>query len=412
MVRILHTADWHIGQTLRGFSREFEHRKVFDRIARIIALREIDVIIVSGDIFDAQNPSGDALRLFYETLAHFRSVRPALSFVILAGNHDSAVRLEAPKPFLASFNIHVVGNIRRAGGVVDAERHLIPVADAKGHVAAHVLAVSYPTAACLPNLPRLEDETGSLVVRAVATLYADLVEQLRPRFQGLPLIGTGHLHVAGGTESEGAERRILVGGQHAVPPDIFPEDFCYMALGHLHKAQTVGRETIRYSGSLFPLSATEQPYRHGVSVVTIGDDGRSVQVEHVPIDRPVPFLRLPGDGDLHLADLGDHFAALDLAADLPLEERPFLQIRLAREGLSPGFREEIDRVAEGFPVRVVEVKLQALPQAPTMGDGGTIPVRLAERAPEEMFRLAFEREFQTPPEAAHMEVFHRVQAEI
>ena len=409
-MRVLHTADWHIGQTLRGFSREFEHRKAFSQIARIIALREIDVLIVSGDIFDAQNPSGDALRLFYETLAHFRSVRPTLLFVILAGNHDSAVRLEAPQPFLASFNIHVVGNIRRTGGVVDVERHLIPVPDGKGHVAAHVLAVSYPTAACLPNLARLEDETGSLVVRAVTSLYADLVDQLRPRFQGLPLIGTGHLHVAGGTESEGAERRILVGGQHAVPPDIFPEDFCYMALGHLHKAQAIGRETIRYSGSLFPLSATEQPYRHGVSMVTI-EDGRSVQVEHVPIERPVPFLRL-GEGDIHLADVGDHFAALELAVDLPLEERPFVQIRLTREGLSAGFREEVDRVADGFPVRVVEVKLPALPETPIWGGEETIPVRLAERAPEEMFKLAFEREFQTPPEAAHMDVFHRVQAEI
>lgn len=410
MVRVLHTADWHIGQTLRGFSREFEHRKVFDQIATLIIEREIDVLIVSGDIFDAQNPSGDALRLFYETLAHFRRVRPTLLFVILAGNHDSAVRLEAPKPFLASFNIHMVGNIRRTGGIVDVERHLIPVADDRGHVVAHVLVVSYPTAACLPNLARLEDETGSLVVRAVKLLYADLVDQLRPRFQGLPLIGTGHLHVAGGTESEGAERRILVGGQHAVPPDIFPDDFCYMALGHLHKAQAIGRETIRYSGSLFPLSATEQPYRHGVTMVTI-EDGRPVQVEHVPIKRPVPFLRLPEEGDIHLADVGDHFAALKLTADLPVEERPFVQIRLAREGLSPGFREEVDRIAEGFPVRVVEVKLPALPEAPIRADGGAIPIRLAERDPEEMFKLAFEREFQAPPEAAHMDVFHRVQAE-
>jgi exonuclease SbcD len=377
----------------------------------LIAEREIDVLIVSGDIFDAQNPSGDALRLFYETLAHFRSMRPTLLFVILAGNHDSAVRLEAPQPFLASFNIHVVGNIRRSGGGIDSERHLIPVTDGKGCISAHILAVSYPTAACLPNLARLEDETGSLVVRAVKSLYADLIDQLRPRFQGLPLIGTGHLHVAGGTESEGAERRILVGGQHAVPPDIFPAEFCYMALGHLHKAQAVGRETIRYSGSLFPLSVTEQPYRHGVSLVTI-EDHQPVQVEHVPIERPVPFLRLSGEGDIHLADVGDHLAALGLPADLPPEERPFLQIRLAREGLATGFREVVDRVAEGFPVRVVEVKLPPRPDAPMIGGEMAIPVRLAERDPEEMFKLAFEREFQTLPEAAHLDVFHRVQAEI
>jgi exonuclease SbcD len=195
-----------------------------------------------------------------------------------------------------------------------------------------------------------------------------------------------------------------------VPPDIFPEEFCYMALGHLHKAQAVGRETIRYSGSLFPLSATEQPYRHGVSVVTV-EDGGAVRVDHVPVDRPVPFFRLPDDGDLRLADVGDHFAALDLAQDLPLEERPFVQIRLARDGLSAGFREQVDRIAESFPVRVVEVRLQPLPEAPAGGGGSAIPLRLAERDPEEMFKLAFEREFQMPPEAAHLDVFHRVRAE-
>ncbi len=104
----------------------------------------------------------------------------------------------------------------------------------------------------------------------------------------MPFVLTGHLHVAGGIESEGAERRILVGGQHAVPPDVFPAEASYVALGHLHKAQAVGRETVRYSGSLIPLSATEIPYAHGVTLVSV--DGTSVQ------SRTLDFGTASGNG--------------------------------------------------------------------------------------------------------------------
>jgi exonuclease SbcD len=408
MTRVLHTSDWHIGQTLRGFSREQEHRKVFERLGEIVAEREIDALIVAGDIFDSQNPSGEAQQLFYDTLVRLNRARPRMTMVIVAGNHDAAGRLEAPRPLLEAFNIHVIGNIRRRDGRIEAERHLVPLYDATGTIAAHVLAVSYPTAACLPNLVRLEDEAGSPVVRAVRTLYGELIEKLRPRFAGLPLVVTGHLHVAGAIESEGAERRILVGGQHAVPPEVFPVEANYVALGHLHKAQAVGRETIRYSGSLIPLSATEQPYQHGVTLVTL--DGAQIVSEHAPIARPVPFLHLPNTGNMRLADLGDHLASLSLPSNLPVHDRPFVQVRLAREGLTSGFREEVDRIAESFPVRVVDVRVPSVLDAPVDAMAAGALVRLAERDPEELFKLAFERQFGAAPDAAQLDVFHRARA--
>jgi hypothetical protein len=109
--------------------------------------------------------------------------------------------------------------------------------------------------------------------------------------------------------------------------------------------------------SRIPLSATEQPYQHRVTLASL--DG--VEIEHIPIGRPVAFLRLPEAGDMRLADFGDHLTALDLRPDLPISERPFVQVRLAREGLQPGFREEIDRIAERFPVRIVEARVTAMP---------------------------------------------------
>jgi exonuclease SbcD len=274
-----------------------------------------------------------------------------------------------------------------------------------------MLAVAYPTATCLPNLTRLEDEAGSPVVRAVKELYDELFESIRPKLQGAPLIVTGHLHVMGAIESEGAERRILVGGQHAVPHDIFPVEASYVALGHLHKAQRVGRDTVRYSGSLIPLSAAEQPYKHSVTLLSIDSSG--VTMEQVPIERPVPFLRLPATGEIRLADLHDHLAQLGLSSDLEPHLRPFVQVRLAREGLLSGYREELDRIAEGFPVRIVEARVQPFAgvaaQLDTASDSFT---QLADRNPEEMFKLAFLKKFNTEPTVSHLDVFHRIQAEV
>jgi exonuclease SbcD len=394
---------------LRGFSRDHEHRKVFRRLEEIIVERDVDALIIAGDVFDSQNPSGEAQQLFYDTLVRLNRARPRMTTVIVSGNHDAAGRLEAPRPLLEAFNIRVVGNVRRHDGQIEASRHLVPIVDASGALAAHVLAVSYPTAACLPNLTRLDDEAGSPVVAGVRTLYAELLEALRPQMDGLPFVATGHLHVAGGIESEGAERRILVGGQHAVPHDVFPPEASYVALGHLHKAQAVGRDTVRYSGSLIPLSATEQPYLHGVTLVSL--DGVKIVSEHIPIGRPVAFLRLPEAGDMRLTDFGDHLTALDLQPDLPISERPFVQVRLAREGLQPGFREEIDRIAESFPVRIIEARVTAMPDTLNELAIADPLIRLAERDPEDLFKLAFERAFGVAPDAAHLDVFHRARSE-
>jgi exonuclease SbcD len=112
LIRILHTADWHIGHTLRGYDREAEHLAVFDQLVGIVAEREINVLLVAGDIFDSQNPSGEALSLFYRTLSRLRMARPQLKIVVVAGNHDAANRLEAPHALLSSLDMHVIGSVR------------------------------------------------------------------------------------------------------------------------------------------------------------------------------------------------------------------------------------------------------------------------------------------------------------
>ena len=412
MLRILHTADWHLGQTIRGYSRAYEQQCALDSLLQIVIERDIDTLIIAGDVFDSQHPSGEAQHMFYRMLAGLHAEKPALNTVVVAGNHDAAGRLEAPHPLLAAFKVHVVGNVRRTLDRLDCDRHLITLRDAHGEAYLHVIAVSYPTAACLPALSRLElepDETN--VVRAVRELYQELAEMLAPRLAGLPFLTTGHLHVRGGAESEGAERRILVGGQHAVPHDVFPADSAYVALGHLHKEQPAGDETIRYSGSLIPLSATEQPYKHGVTLITI-DDGM-VATEHIEISRPVPFLRLPAAGaEIRLSELADHLRALAVPADLPLHLRPFLQLRLSRVGLGAGFREQVEQIAAGYAVRIIEARPDPLPGIVAhLTSTATSQPSLSQREPEEMFLLAFQRAIGAPATSAHLEIFHRAYRE-
>jgi exonuclease SbcD len=242
-------------------------------------------------------------------------------------------------------------------------------------------------------------------------LYAELVEACGAGRDGLPLILTGHLHVAGGLESEGSERRIFVGGEHAVSPAVFPDIAAYVALGHLHREQAVERATIRYSGSPLPLSATEIPYVHGVSLVTLGD-GR-VDVEHIPIERPVPFLRLPERGEMRLDEVGDRLKALGLPADLPVERRPFVQVWLSREGLegpAASWRVEVERVAEPFPVRLVgPPRLAPALERATESALGPL-LRLADLRPEDLFCRAFAQKHGAEPGPEHIAVFHKVAA--
>lgn len=412
MLRILHTADWHLGHTLRGYPRDFEHTAVLEDIIRIVQEREIDTLLVAGDIFDSQHPSGESQALFYRTLARLHTARPSMNSVIIAGNHDAAGRLEAPHPLLEAFNVRIIGNVHRIDGRIDASKHILNLKHASGDPYLHVLALSYPTAACLPPIASAEiEEEESNVIRSVRALYAELHDALISRRDGLPFVVMGHLHARGGTESEGAERRILIGGQHAVPTDIFPDDAVYVALGHLHKSQYVGSsEKVRYSGSLIPLSSTEQPYRHGVTLLTI--DGAETRTEDIEITRPVEFLTIGRDGSgVRLSELGDHLRKLSIDRDIDPHLRPYVHIRLSREGLGSGFREQVDKIASEFAVRVVEARPEPVPE--TVNLNPMIPSAshsLTQMQPEEMFRCAFQRVCGSEPTSAHLEVFHQAYA--
>jgi exonuclease SbcD len=402
VIRILHTADWHLGAALQGWPREAEHRAALDQLIARAKERDVDAVVVAGDVFDTLNPSAEAQRLLYETLRSLRAACPRALLTLIAGNHDPAGRLEAPRALFEIAGVYSIGVVARKAGALDLSTHLLPIRDANGNVAAHLLAMPYPRAADLPLAGAGVE--GSPVVWGVRELYREAVSAARAKIGDAPLVLTGHLHIAGGLESEGAERRILVGGEHAAPPDIFP-DVAYVALGHLHRPQSVGRETIRYSGSLIPMSKTEIYYDHGVTLVEIDAAGKTT-VEHLPFTRSVPHLRLPAQGALAVSEIEPAIMALGLDQEPPDVARPFVHLPVKVDGPAAGLKAEVDAICDRFPIRLVSLAIErpqaAAPAAPAA------PVRLAERQPVDLFREAFEATHGVAPSQAHLQCFDQI----
>jgi exonuclease SbcD len=406
VIRIVHTADWHLGATLQGWSREAEHRAALAQLVATARDRNADAVIVAGDIFDNLNPSAEAQRLLYDTLRDLRAACPRATITLLAGNHDPAGRLEAPRALFDLAGVASVGVVARRENALDLAAHLLPIRDARGETAAHILALPYPRAADLPLAGA--DVAGSPVVWGVRELYREAARAARAKIGAAPLVLTGHLHVAGAIESEGAERRIIVGGEHAAPPDIFPADAAYVALGHLHRPQAVGRETIRYSGALIPMSRSEIGYAHGATVVEIDDAGRA-RAESVAFSRAVAHLRLPARGALAVNEVEGALAGLAIDPQTPVEMRPFVHLVVRVDGPSAGLKAEIDAICEKFPVRLVSLSVERPSRAEAASPA---PARLAERRPVDLFREAFEAAHGVAPTDAHQRCFDQLAEEL
>lgn len=406
-MRILHTADWHIGQTLNGWTREHEHRAFLANLRDLIADERIDALLVAGDVFDAINPSGDAQRLLYESIASFHSANPRLQIVMTAGNHDPAQRLEAPEAVLAALGVHVIGTLRHGSDGVDMDRHLIGLRDSSGTPRAHVLAVPFLRAGDLPGL-QLGATGGAepAVTAAARALHLAMSEAAAARANGLPVLAMGHLTCAGGLESEGAERRILIGGEHAVPPDIFPPALSYVALGHLHRPQSLDAGRVRYSGSPFPLSAAEIAYDHGVTLLDL-DEGLAPR--HIPLPRPVAMHRLPARGAEPLAEVATGLTALTLSPDTPRNAQPFVYLSILADRPMTQIRAEAEALIEALPLRLAGLSITRPEVAAT---SEAPPPSLSETSPEDLFITAFRQAHGQDPGGAHLSAFRDAMSEV
>lgn len=403
--RLLHTSDWHLGHTLHDLPREVEHRAFLDWLLEQLQVEDVDALLVAGDIFDVANPSAAAQHQLYDFLATARRRFPNLGIVLVGGNHDSAARLDAPDPLLRALDVRVVGGLPRGNDrALDPDRLLVPLRDRGGAVAAWVVAVPFLRPS---DLDPVEREGADPLVEGVRAVYAQAFTLARAcRQSGQALIATGHAYLTGTKLSELSERKILGGNQHALPVDIFPDDVSYVALGHLHLHQSVGRESVRYCGSPIPLSMTEASYDHQALLVELDGD-RFVGARSLLIPRAVELLRVPVTGPEPLDAVLAQLTGLAPRGTTPDDRRPFLEVQALLEELDPQAKARIEAACEGKEARLVKVTFTR-----TGHGGGLADVvqeqTLGELKPEDVLQRLHARDFKTPPPADLLAAFHEL----
>lgn len=290
-LRLLHTSDWHLGRTLYGRKRYDEFEAFLNWLALAIEEHHVDVLLVTGDVFDTSTPSNRAQELYYQFLCRV-AASPCRHVVVVAGNHDSPSFLDAPRKLLRALNIHVVGAL--AEPVSDEVIILRGFQERPELIVCAVPHLRDRDIRTVEPGETINDKERKLV-EGIAGHYADVVELAVDAAKRLgirvPIVATGHLFAAGGHTADGdGVRELYIGSLAHVPAACFPNDLSYVALGHLHIAQKVnGCETIRYSGSPLPMSFGEASQQKQVLLADFDANGTCAAV--VPI--PVPnFQRL------------------------------------------------------------------------------------------------------------------------
>ncbi len=350
MIRILHTADWHLGQTFFGYDRTEEHEVFLNWLAEEIRRKEIDALIIAGDVFDVSNPSAASQSMYYRFIYRVTAENPYLQIVIVAGNHDSAARLEAPLPLLQAMRTEVRGVVRRLeGGEIDYDHLTVELKNRKGDVELLCMAVPFLRQG---DYPAVQTE-GNPYAEGVRELYAQLLQRLwKRRTENQAILAIGHLQATG---SESAEKdyseRTVIGGLECVSPEAFSEQIAYTALGHIHKAQRVsGRENVRYAGSPIPMSFAEKHYHHGVVMVTL-DGGCAVDIERLECPKLIPLVSVPN------GEPASPEAVLEALKELPETEAiaPYLEVKVLLEEPEPILRQEIEEALAGKNYRLARI---------------------------------------------------------
>lgn len=405
MLRIIHTADWHLGHTLHGMSREFEHQKFLDWLLDTLDEQTADALIIAGDVFDSANPPASAQSMLYHFLAQVNRRFPKLQVVLVGGNHDSAARLDAPQPLLQELNVHVVGGISRdKDDQLNSQQLLVPLTDKQGDVAAWCVAVPFLRPGDLLSIDADEDP----LIQGVRDIYGEALAEVRARvLPGQAIVATGHCYMVGAALSELSERKILGGNQHALPVDIFPADIAYAALGHLHLAQSVGgRDVVRYSGSPIPLSLAENVYPHQVVSVDIDED-KCVNWSPIRVPRTVEILRLPPKEPLPLAQILSLLKEQDLPESVSEQSWPYMEVSILLDRPEPGLRRSIDEALAGKGVRLLKLTIHY------PGDGASLAERMPESnlqdlSPDEVFNRRYQQVHNDSPPQPLMAAFHQI----
>lgn len=275
-MKFLHTADWHVGKVLKGRDRLDEQRAVLAEIVGIAEQNQVDAVLIAGDIYDAAAPSAPAQKLVIQTLLRLR--RAGAEVIAIAGNHDHGPTFEAYRPLMGLAGITLVGEARRPdrGGVVRFRAR-------SGGEDVQLAALPFLSQRFAVRAAEIVGQTPSQNVRAYDGLVRDVVAALTAGFSGDTVnLVMSHITCINGAFG-GGERSAQSIFEYSIPAGIFPVSAHYVALGHLHRRQTMPAACpVHYSGSPIAVDFGEQD---NTSVVCLVEASPSVpaRVTDIPI---------------------------------------------------------------------------------------------------------------------------------
>lgn len=346
-MKILHTSDWHLGQKFLAKDRLDEHRLALDWLYELILRAQVDALIVAGDIFDIGAPPNYARKLYYQFLTRLLHTS-CRHIVIIGGNHDSPSMLEAPKDLLEQLNMHVVGAVPES-----FEEQIIELKDANGKLEAIVAAVPFlrdrdvrKSTAAESGLERITAIKQS--IREHYQRVGELVEE-NP-YQAVPKIVTGHLY-ASGADTSAKQDNIYIGDKENIKASQFPACFDYVALGHIHRPQTIGGlDHIRYSGSIIPLSFSETKDDKSVYLLHFaGNKLERVEVELLPVFRRLKTIR----GDYEKVQKQIQAFAERHQDELP----PWVEVLVESDQIIPNLSVELNQLVEEHNIELLKIRL-------------------------------------------------------
>ena len=338
-MRILHTADWHLGNSFYGHDRMVEHRHFLNWLLATLRQQVPDVLIISGNIFDSVSPVAQAERLLYDFLLEAVDAVRGLQVVMIAGCRDSSERLEAAVQLLKRHNIYVRGRVRYTEeGNIDFNELILPLSS-RLHSEAELVCLA------IPYLRANDYPDGMTLSEGIQLYFENTMRQLRKSdFRKLPVIAAAHFYVSDVVCTEGEQREwALFGGQECIRPEVVGRGISYVAMGNVHQGQRVdysGSE-MYYAGCVLPMSFAEDHLQYGVQVVDINDQGQA-RVERLTYE-PLRRLLVIPEGEATVRDV------FDAIGNLPKRKKnesgddwPYLEIRLEMQQTDPNLLHEVN----------------------------------------------------------------------
>lgn len=335
-MRIIHTADWHLGQFFYNKSRAAEHQAFLDWLLIQIEQHQVDALIVAGDLFDTGTPPSYAREMFNRFVV---ALQPSgCQLVVLAGNHDSVATLNESRELLACLNTRVVATPQESDDVMILTTR-------QGEPGALLCAIPYlrPRDIMRSQAGQSGRDKQLSLLEAISAHYQRSFAAAQALNMSLPIVATGHLTALGVSKSDSV-RDIYIGTLDAFPASAFPPAD-YIALGHIHRAQRVANsDHIRYSGSPIPLSFDELCSEKSVCLLTFSPRGLETLPLPVPTFQPMQMLK----GSL--AQISEQLAHLSA----PSGEKPvWLDIEVTTQEYLSDLQRQVEALTADLPVEVL-----------------------------------------------------------